>query len=89
MALLPAVEDQWKKEQWKDEDLVDLLKEGFIVVRPYAQAFCLIMDTTDWRKQSNSSGAPYYAPLQNFENAMRKAGLVPTPVFDASMAMSE
>lgn len=65
--------------QYRDDDgeLADLLKEGYIVERPYSQAFCLIMAAPDWRKQSGSTEQPYYKPLQNFEDGLRRAGLVP------------
>lgn len=63
--------------EWTDEELSDMLKEGYIVERPYSQAFCLIMGGPDWRKTTGSSTAPYYGPLQRFEQALRKEGLVP------------
>lgn len=79
-----------RTSKWgRDGELTDLLKEEYIVERPYSQAFCLIMSTPDL-KQSGSSQAPYYKPLQNFENALRKAGLVPPPPpFHSSMAMEQ
>ncbi len=57
--------------------LHELLEEGFIVERPYAQAYLLLGYFEDWRKQTSGREPPYYGPLQRFENALRKAKLVP------------
>jgi hypothetical protein len=65
------------EELWGASQLDGLLKEGFICERPYSQAFCLIMGGPDWRGEKEAGVAPYYLPLQRFEESLRKEGLVP------------